>query len=133
MLRKTLLALSMVLFVSVMLVFGRTPQVAVPLMCAYCFLLYRYWQKKKAMMVVVRGNSLVQTDSHGNEVSSIDLTAPYKAHVDYFPFMKSVFTVKQQNATVQFSSDAENARHIAMNVLRLTAEWPPVDPSAGVS
>lgn len=102
--------------------------IAVPAALAYFAWLYYKWHQLKSFGIIKRNDQIVQTDNQGKEISSIDLNKPYKVDVSFKSFLKPMYTIKQDRATVQFTSDTKNAKYIAVDVLGVTKEWPPVGP-----
>jgi hypothetical protein len=94
----------------------------------YAAWLYLLWNRIRSLRVAVEGNMLIQTDGAGSPIAQINLDEPYKVDVSFKSFLKAIYTIKQSGSKVQFTSEADNARHIAVDVLRVSKEWPPVGP-----
>jgi hypothetical protein len=107
---------------------GLLPYVAIPPALAYFPWLYYRWHRLKSCGIIQQDSRLIQIDSAGRKTAEIDLSRPYLVDVSFKSFLKAIYTIRQGNAKVQFTSDADNARHIAVDVLGASKEWPPVGP-----
>jgi hypothetical protein len=110
------------------LVVGLLPYVAIPPALAYFAWLYYRWHRLKSCGITQKDSRLIQIDKAGREIAEIDLSRPYVVDVSFKSFLKAIYTIKQANAKVQFTSEAENARHFAVDILGASKEWPPVGP-----
>lgn len=99
-----------------------------PLAMAYFAWLNYRWRQVKSFGIIKRDNQLIQTDNQGKETATITLNRPYTVDVSFKSFLKAIYTIKQNQTKVQFTSDTMNARYIAVDVLGVTKEWPPVGP-----
>ena len=104
------------------------PFIAVPFALAYFGWLYYKWHQLKSFGIVKRDDRIVQTDIQGRELASINLGKPYKVDVSFKSYLKPMYTIRQGDVKVQFTSDTKNAKYIAVDVLGVTKEWPPVGP-----